>query len=134
MERLRDARPRDEPTAVVLAALDPAQPYGAALPWPARESGGTPKRQAGAQVVLVDGGPALYLERGGKGLLMLAEPGDERLAVAASALARWVTSDRRRRVRIERVDGAPTAESPEVRDALLEAGFREDLRGLSLRA
>ena len=50
-----------------------------------------------------------------------------------SALAGWVTSDRRRRVRIERVDGTPVAESP-LKDALARAGFREDLRGYSLRA
>ena len=70
-----DARPqrqrRDEARAVVLAATDPANPYGAALPWPPQESGHRPGRKAGALVVLVDGALVLYVERGGRTLLSL---------------------------------------------------------------
>ena len=68
-----DARPqrqrRDEARAVVLAATDPANPYGAALPWPPQDRGHRPGRKAGALVVLVDGALVLYVERGGKTLL-----------------------------------------------------------------
>ena len=78
LRALRDARPSsddgDEPVAppTVLAAADPAQPYGAALPWP--DAAGRPARQAGAYVVLADGAPAAYLERGARSLLTFATP------------------------------------------------------------
>jgi len=59
--------------AVALAATDPANAYGAALPWPAvpgeSGTGHRPGRKAGALVVLVDGELTLYVERGGKSLL-----------------------------------------------------------------
>ncbi len=89
---------RGEPTTVVLAASDPANPYGAALPWPdrvAEPSDGDsddkrrrhqPGRKAGAVVVLVDGVLALYVERGGKTLLTFADD-PAVLALAAAALA-----------------------------------------------
>jgi ATP-dependent Lhr-like helicase len=72
VERLRSGRSDREGRAVVLAAVDPAQPYGAALPWPRRE-GQTrrPARVAGAYVVFVDAEPVLYLERGGRGIVTL---------------------------------------------------------------
>ena len=62
---------RPEYRAVVLAAADPANPYGAALPWPSAQSDGAgagarPGRKAGALVVLVDGELAWFLERGGR--------------------------------------------------------------------
>ena len=69
----------DRPPALVLAAADPAQPYGAALPWPKREGlERRPARVAGAYVVLVREQPVLYVERGGRGLITLldgARPG-----------------------------------------------------------
>ena len=81
VERLRDLRePGREPEAVVLAAADPAQPYGAALPWPAR-AGGRASRTAGSHVVLVDGRAALFVERRGRSLLPLCEPDDPAVAV-----------------------------------------------------
>src|SRR6185369_5843866 len=63
--------------ALVLAATDPANPYGAALPWPERvidagdgeRAGHRAGRKAGALVVTVDGDLALYVERGGRTLL-----------------------------------------------------------------
>ena len=72
-ERLRAQRDDDAAPPVVLAATDPAQPYGAALKWPKRESR-SPARQAGAHVVLAGAEPVLYVERGGKGLQILVEP------------------------------------------------------------
>ena len=75
VERLRDLRTRpddgDEPDALVLAAADPAQPYGAALPWPKREGAGRAARVAGAYVVLLGGEAALFVERGGRTLVPL---------------------------------------------------------------
>jgi ATP-dependent Lhr-like helicase len=63
---------RSAPVAVTLAATDPANPYGAVLPWPAlpEGTGHRPGRKAGGLVVLVDGQLVLYVERGGKSLLV----------------------------------------------------------------
>ena len=73
VDRLRaQQREPEEPTATVLAACDPANAYGAALPWPERE-GHRPGRKAGALVVLVDGALVFYVERGGKTLLSFTE-------------------------------------------------------------
>ncbi len=136
VERLRDLReapPGEDPRTVVLGAADPAQPYGAAVPWPRREGGRSPSRVFGAQVVLVDGVPRVYLERGGRGILTF-EPADPvSLAPALRALAAWIVADRRRRAAVERVDGEPVFGSP-LEAALAEAGFRADLRAMVLRA
>ena len=96
---LRDAPPDEGPHAIVLGAADPAQPYGAAVPWPRREGAArSPSRVFGGQVVLVDGAPVLYLERGGRSLLTFpAGDGPDALKRGLSALAGWITSDRRRR-------------------------------------
>ena len=137
VERLRSqAQPRpDEQPALVLAATDPAQPYGAALPWPRRSERPRrgPARAAGAHVVLIGGEPALYLERGGKALLTLVEPGEERLSRALEALADHVRAGRIRRVALERVDGEPVVGS-ELEPLLVELGFRQGPRKLTLSA
>jgi ATP-dependent helicase Lhr and Lhr-like helicase len=131
---LRDAPPDEGPHALVLGAADPAQPYGAAVPWPRRDGATrSPSRVYGAQVVLVDGAPVLYLERGGRSLLTF--PADDppgALERALEALAAWVVSDRRRRVSVERVDGEAVFGSPLERP-LADAGFLADLRGMVLR-
>jgi ATP-dependent helicase Lhr and Lhr-like helicase len=116
----------------VIGAADPAQPHGAAVPWPRREGARAPSRVFGAQVVLVDGSAALYVERGGRSLLTLRPAEDEWLAPAVAALADWVRLDRSRRLSLERVDGEPVFGSP-VEATLREAGFQEGLRGLTLR-
>jgi ATP-dependent Lhr-like helicase len=118
---------------VVIGASDPAQPYGAAVPWPKASSGRAPARVFGAQAVLVSGIPVLYLERGGRSLLTVGEPDPDAIEEAVEGLAAWITADPSRRVLIERVDGQPARESP-LSDALAAAGFRTDLRGLLLRA
>src|SRR5207253_1588563 len=83
VERLRELRPRedDEPEPLVLAAADPAQPYGAVIPWPKR-AGARAARVAGAHVVLLGGEPALFVERGGRSLVPLREPDEEWLRPA----------------------------------------------------
>lgn len=130
-----DARPALD--AVALAATDPANPYGAALPWPefSETSEGAkhrPGRKAGALVVLVDGELALYLERGGKTLLT-ASPDPAVLAAAASALVTTLRGGRLGRVTVERADGAYAIGTP-VGEALEEAGFERMPRGLRLHA
>jgi ATP-dependent Lhr-like helicase len=138
LERLRE-RPAATEQAVVLSAVDPAQPYGAALPWPKREGAKSPARVAGAQVVLVGGEPVLYLERGGKGLQTLVDGEDqvgaERLELALQVLSEHVRAGRGaiRKLALERVDGEPVVGS-EWEGALLELGFRSGTRKLTLSA
>jgi len=146
---------------IVLAATDPAQPYGAALPWP--ETSGRPARAAGAHVVLVDGRPLAYLERGGRSVSLFPGaagrvvddgPGGpaSRITDATGASfgapdadgaegdARWVDalaglvrSGRRRSVEIAKVDGLPVRET-DAAELLRAAGFSDSYRGLVLRS
>jgi len=144
IERLRGLRDGpsaigDAPTVHVLAAADPANPYGAALPWPRRgDDDRRPlQRAAGATVVLVDGVAALYLDRGGRSMQTLPAFDDPDVARAAIAALRASLGgegrDRHERdLVIARVDGTPVAESP-LRDALLQSGFAPGYRGLVLR-
>ncbi|HVE73787.1 MAG TPA: hypothetical protein VNA30_01665, partial [Mycobacteriales bacterium] len=141
-------RRRDEARAVVLAAADPANPYGAALPWPPTE--GTkhrPARKAGALVVVVDGALVLYVERGGRTLLSFrpgadAVEGDghevntsevDKLGVAADALALAVRDGALGKLTVETADGQSALTTP-LGLALEAAGFRPTPRGLRLRA
>ena len=112
----------------MLAACDPANPYGAALPWPDRE-GHRPGRKAGALVVLVDGALVFYVERGGKTLLSFTEDA-ARLGPAAAALARAVPQGLLGKLTVERADGAHVFGSAAVSDALQDAGFRMTPQGL----
>ncbi len=115
----------------------PANPYGAALPWPqapAPEGGGRghqAARKAGALVVLVDGACALYVERGGRTLLSFADDAAV-LQPAADALALAVRDGALGKLAVERADGVPIVASP-LGDALESAGFRPTPRGLRLR-
>ncbi|MEH1125447.1 ATP-dependent helicase [Micromonospora sp. CPCC 206061] len=127
---------RGSATALVLAATDPANPYGAALPWPDRVlaqegAGHRPGRKAGALVALIGGELALYVERGGRTLLSFVDDGDA-LASAAKALADAVHSGALGALSVERADGEAVHTSP-LRDALTAAGFRATPRGLRLR-
>jgi ATP-dependent Lhr-like helicase len=130
VERLRD-RP-EESRPLVLAAADSAQPYGAALPWPKR-AGARAARVAGAHVVLLDGEPGLFVERGGRSLVPLREPGDEWLVRALDALVAHVRASGQKRLAVERFDGRPVGET-EVMPLLLEAGFLAGPRRAVLRA
>ncbi|MBU4250297.1 MAG: DEAD/DEAH box helicase [Actinobacteria bacterium] len=120
--------------AVVLAATDPANPYGAALGWPPRsQSGHLPARKAGALVVLIAGRLVLYVERGGRTLLswtdepILLEP-------AAVALAEAVHAGVLGRLTVTKVDGqAALGSSQPLAQALAKAGFGLTPQGLRLR-
>jgi ATP-dependent helicase Lhr and Lhr-like helicase len=130
VERLRE-RPEDE-VALVLAAADPAQPYGAALPWPKR-SGARAARVAGAHVVLLGGEAALFAERGGRSLVPLREPEEAWLRTALAALVEHVRRTGLKRLAVERFDGDPVGET-EAMALLVEAGFLAGPRRAVLRA
>jgi ATP-dependent helicase Lhr and Lhr-like helicase len=129
VERLRAmSEPDPAPKTVVLAAADPANPYGAALSWPEERAGGRRAgRKAGAVVVLVDGRLALFVEKGGRSIVV----GDESLlglgakAVAGAARAGVIDEPQ-----IERVDGVSLPLEGPVANALREAGFVPTPRGL----
>jgi ATP-dependent Lhr-like helicase len=137
VERLRAQADRaEEAPPVVLAATDPAQPYGAVLPWPKRrddDGRAKPARAAGAYVVLAGSEPVLYVERGGRGLQVLVEREDPRLRPALEALAAFVTGDRRHKLSLERVDGEAVVGS-DLEPLLIEVGFRAGPRKLTLSA
>ena len=135
VDRLRAEQP--DVRTVVLAAADPANPYGAALPWPARtEDSATshrPGRKAGALVVLVNGELVLYVERGGRTLLSWSEDA-EALQAAADALALAVHDGALGRLTVERADGAGVLGSDHPLALALErSGFHATPRGLRLR-
>jgi ATP-dependent helicase Lhr and Lhr-like helicase len=130
VERLRAQPERDE-TPMVLSAVDPAQPYGAALPWPELER--RPQRVAGAYVVLIGGEPILYLERGGRGLQTLVGAEDPRVELALVAIVEQVRSGRVKRLALEKIDGAPALGSP-LSSALVALGFQEGPRRITLSA
>jgi ATP-dependent Lhr-like helicase len=132
VERLRAQREDERERPLVLAATDPAQPYGAVLRWPAA-AGRSPSRSAGAYVVLAGGEPVLYVERGGKGLQVLVDPLDERIGQSLAELADAVARGRIKRLALERVDGEPVVGS-EWEGALVELGFRAGPRRLTLTA
>jgi ATP-dependent helicase Lhr and Lhr-like helicase len=129
--------PADDPRrAVVLAAADPAQPYGAALAWPARpEDTATshrPGRKAGALAVLFGGELVLYVERGGKTLLSWTED-PVALEPCARALAAAVRDGALGRITVEKADGGVIGFDSPLTRALESAGFRHTPRGLRLR-
>ncbi len=139
VERLRAQRTDERRPPLVLAAADPAQPYGAVLPWPAGDRDGAPgrggrrpARVAGAHVVLVDAEPVLYVERGGRGLVTFT--GDrERLQDALGALADAARAGRVPRLALEKLDGEAVVGSF-LETMLIEQGFRAGPRKLTLSA
>lgn len=141
VDRLRATATRPAPSAphtLVLAAADPANAYGAALPWPDPPigSGHKPGRKAGSLVVLVDGALALYVERGGRTLLAwssVSEGDDPRLVAATAALAEATRAGATGTLSIERVNDASALSSP-LGPLLEAAGFRQTPQGFRLRA
>ncbi|HMI68643.1 MAG TPA: DEAD/DEAH box helicase [Solirubrobacteraceae bacterium] len=134
VERLRSQRADADAPPIVLAATDPAQPYGAALPWPKRDDDARrPQRVAGAYVVLAGAEPVLYVERGGKGIVTLVEADDPRLRPSLEALATFVINGRGLKLSLEKVDGEPVVGS-EWEPLLIDLGFRAGPRKLTLSA
>lgn len=133
----RDADAAPDLAPVVLAATDPANPYGAALSWPASQpdaaAGSTahrPGRKAGALVALVDGHLTLYLERGGKSVLTFTD--EPAVLEAAAVELAAVVRARLRSLRVERVNGASVFGTP-LAEALQAAGFVATPQGLRIR-
>ncbi len=125
--------------AIVLAATDPANPYGAALPWPSRPAtdeqgrGHQPGRKAGALVVLVAGDLVLYLERGGRTLLSWTDDADA-LGAAAASLAAAVQRGALGKITVKKIDGDGIFGSDHpLAGALAGAGFSLTPQGLRLR-
>lgn len=135
-DRLRSLRERPEtPHIVVLAATDPANPYGAALPWPERE-GARPGRTAGAFVILKDGELIGYLGRAERTLLSFLPADEPERGHAGEALAKalsdMVDLGRRRSLLIAQVDGESTEKAP-LAPYLVKAGFTTTSRGFFKR-
>ena len=138
LDRLRtECEAPEQPHAIVLAATDPANPYGAAVRWPARPDSRAPSRQAGALVVLVDGEPTAYLGRGERSLLTWPTTDPPRAALiqraTAQALAGQVHQGRLWGLLLTTIDGQPARVSP-LAPALEAAGFRWSHSGYSAAA
>ena len=141
VDRMRSLVDDDGTSTAVLAATDPANPYGAALPWPERadrssdgsgQKTGRAGRKAGAVVVLVDGRLALYVEKGGRTLLSYS--GDDAvLGPAIDALVLAAREGLLGKLAVEKADGEAVMDTP-LADALVDAGLRLTSRGLRLRA
>jgi ATP-dependent Lhr-like helicase len=137
VDRLRSARdvvdaelhPDQQAAPVVLAATDPAQPYGATIPWP--ESPGRPARSASALVVVRAGVPLVWFDRRSHSLVTF--PAAVSDLGWAEALARLVKDGHARTVEVRKVDGEPMAPSSPWAEALLAAGFVDGYRGLVAR-
>jgi ATP-dependent Lhr-like helicase len=151
----------DEPEAVVLAATDPANPYGTMLAWPAFATGGLmpaaparkpstaadtapaapasrgPTRTVGALVILVNGALAAYISRGARQIVVFL-PEDEPArstvgrALAARLAALARNEDGRGGLLVGEINGMPAAEHP-FAPYLVEAGFSASALGYQMR-
>lgn len=131
VDRLRAEGDEDTKEPVLLASTDPANPYGALIPWP--ESPGRPRRVAGTLLILVAGHPLLFVEKGGKKLATfpkLEQP--EFQEPALRGLLKVAERQRGKTLTITEIDGAEASQHP-LAAALKTLGFRDDYRGLSLR-
>jgi ATP-dependent Lhr-like helicase len=124
--------PSSEMQTEVIAATDPANPYGAALPWPERDGGHRAGRKAGAVVVLVGGELVIYVEKGGRTLLSYSDD-ETRVQPAIDALALAAREGLLGALHVEKADGESVMDSGFAR-TLVEAGFKPSSRGLRLRA
>ena len=135
VERLRALRTdEDNGRTLVIAATDPANPYGASLSWPKRDyTGRGPARVPGAYLVTIGGDPILFAEKNGRNLVPLGELSDDVARAALEALAQHVQKGRIRQLAVERFDGEPVVGSP-IEEVLIELGFRQGPRKLTLTA
>ncbi len=129
VERLRSL-PEADGSYLVLAATDPANPYGASLPWPKLEGGRRPGRTPGAHLLLRDGEPVVFVERGGRGLLRLQQIQGEELEAAMRALADAVSVGHLPKLAVEKLDGEAIIGSGHE-ESLVGAGFSRGPRKLT---
>jgi ATP-dependent Lhr-like helicase len=127
-DRLRERRD-DDALTVVLASSDPAQPYGAALDWPAPAGSVRPSRVAGSLVVLCGGRPQAWLDRRSHQLVTFAAVTDD---AWVDALVQRVRTGRDRALEIRRIDGGPIGDSA-WSGALESSGFVHGYKGFVLR-
>ncbi len=132
VERLRSL-PEAKGEYLVLAATDPANPYGASLPWPKLEGGRRPGRTPGAYLLQRDGEPEVFIERGGRGLLRLRTMDEKALGAAMRALAEAVVAGKLPKLAIEKLDGEAVIGSGHE-EALIGAGFSRGPRKLTASA
>jgi ATP-dependent Lhr-like helicase len=133
---------RERPDAAhahVLAATDPANPYGSIVRWPpapkasSGSSAGGPTRSAGARVVLVDGALAAYLRRGERELLLFAPPDEPRRSQVTREVARAIRElVRTHGMLLAEIDGHD-ASAHAAADAFVQLGFARTAMGLQLR-
>ena len=126
VDRLRQTEPTGDVT--VLAATDPANPYGTALSWPARAEG-RPSRSAGAYVLLEDGDLVAFVERGARRVLSFTQDPDrlDRIAARLGEIGR-----RRKRMMVEIIDGSPARDTT-LGHLLTEHGFVDSYKGLAYK-
>lgn len=131
IERLRELaqQPAETTAAVALAAMDPANPFGATLGWPVHSSGVRPVRRLGARVVIAAGKLALYLPQGGKDLLLFTDD-DAQQHAAIAALAVALKREKSLSFTLETVNGQPVSQSP-LLSVLRHAGFSRVPQGFS---
>jgi len=134
VDRLRTLRDKEDGDPVALiAATDPANPYGWLLPWPDFGHAGRPPRRAtGSRVVLVGGAPVLYLNRTGRAVKVRSGASDLELSRAIPALEEFARSRRRKDLEVETIDGE-RALSSDLRGAFERAGFTASYRVLRLQ-
>jgi ATP-dependent helicase Lhr and Lhr-like helicase len=132
VERLRSL-PEADGSHLLLAATDPANPYGASLPWPKLEGGRRPGRTPGAHLLLRDGEPLVFLERGGRGILRLKPIEGAELEAAMQALADAVAAGQLKKLAVEKLDGEAVIGSGHE-EALIGAGFSRGPRKLTASA
>ncbi|MGV1048903.1 MAG: Lhr family helicase, partial [Solirubrobacterales bacterium] len=132
VERLRSL-PEADGSYLLLAATDPANPYGASLPWPKLEGGRRPGRTPGAYLLLRDGEPLVFVERGGRGVLRLRGFEEGELQEAMAALAAEVSAGHLPKLAIEKLDGEAVIGSGHEQ-ALIGAGFSRGPRKLTASA
>jgi ATP-dependent helicase Lhr and Lhr-like helicase len=132
VERLRSL-PEADGSYLVLAATDPANPYGASLAWPKLEGGRRPGRTPGAHLLLRDGEPQIFIERGGRGILRLRRIEGAELEEAMRTLADAVAAGHLPKLGIEKLDGEPVIGSGHE-EALIGAGFSRGVRKLTASA
>jgi ATP-dependent Lhr-like helicase len=131
----------DTPRTSVLAATDPANPYGAIVKWPESadaDGGRGPTRSVGALVILVDGAAAAYLRRGDRELLLFLPADEPRRSQVGRAVARMLmqlAGSRdvgHRGMLISAINGATASQHPAAR-LFLEEGFAATAMGLQAR-
>jgi ATP-dependent Lhr-like helicase len=132
VERLRSL-PEEDGSYLLLAATDPANPYGASLPWPKLEGGRRPGRTPGAHLLLRDGEPVVFLERGGRGILRLKPIEGAELEGAMQALADAVAAGQLKKLAVEKLDGEAVIGCGHEQ-ALIGAGFSRGPRKLTASA